>query len=84
MFGIKENENNQINVFYNKEKVNSWCGQIMDYALRNLSNKLNKPFKYCMTTIIQQNNGAGLLTSCKIYIFKYEFFFSLWTSRLGI
>ena len=40
----------------------------MDYALRNLSNKLNKPFKYCMTTIIQQNNGAGLLT-CGTLIF---------------
>lgn len=62
VFGIKENETTTVNVFYNRDKVNSWCGQIMDYALRNLSNKLNKPFKYCMTTIIQQNNGAGLLT----------------------
>jgi len=51
VFGIKENENNQVNIWYNKEKVNSWCNQIMDNAIRNLS-KLNKSFKYCLTTVI--------------------------------
>lgn len=62
VFGINENENSLVNVYYNRTKVDFWCEKIIDQALRSLSNKLNKPFKYCMTTIIQQNNGAGLLT----------------------
>lgn len=52
VFGIKEEQNNQVNIWYNTEKVNNWCNQIMDNAIRNLS-KLNKPFKYCLDTIIQ-------------------------------
>ena len=34
----------------------------MDNSIRNLS-KLNKPFKYCVTTVVQQNNGAGFISS---------------------
>ena len=59
VFGIKEEQINQVNIWYNTEKVNNWCNQIMDNAIRNLS-KLNKPFKYCLNTIIQQINDAGL------------------------
>lgn len=47
---------------YTKDKVNVWCNSILDNAIRNL-NKLEKPFKYALTCIIQQNNGAGLVTT---------------------
>lgn len=39
----------------------------MDNAIRNLS-KLEKPFKYCLNTIIQQINDAGLTIAGIIYI----------------
>ena len=61
-FGIKESDTTQVNVFYTKEKVNGWCNSILDNAIRNL-NKLEKPFKYALTCVIQQNNGAGLVTT---------------------
>ena len=36
--------------------------QLIDVAIRGLC-KLNKPFKYCVTAVMMQNNGSGL-NSC--------------------
>ncbi len=44
---------------YKEEKVTEWSRQIIDNCLKDLM-KLNKPFKYVVTCIIQQNNGSGL------------------------
>ena len=47
------------NISYSKDKVNSWCSQISDICIKELA-KLNKPFKYVITSIIMQKNGCGL------------------------
>ena len=44
---------------YQREKVNQWTQQIIENCIKELA-KLNKPTKYIVTCIIQQNNGAGL------------------------
>ena len=59
----KENECQE----YKEEKVNDWSRQIIDNCLKDLM-KLNKPFKYLVTCIIQQNNGSGLQTAGKSQI----------------
>ena len=46
---------------YNKEKATLWCGQLIDQCIRGVI-KLNKPFKYVVTCVMQQNNGAGMNT----------------------
>jgi len=53
-------------VTYNKEKVSAWCAQIVDQCLKDLS-KLEKPFKYIVTCIIMQRNGAPLHTAATAY-----------------
>ncbi len=50
------------NIVYNRDKVNMWCGQIIDYCIKELA-KLNKWVKYVVTCIIMQRNGAGLQTA---------------------
>ena len=57
------------NSVYNREKVNVWCGQIVDACLKELA-KLNKPFKYVGTivggmvdvccSIVAEKRGKGL------------------------
>lgn len=47
---------------YNPKKVNEWTNLIVTNCLRDLQ-ALNRPFKYIITTIIMQKNGAGLCTS---------------------
>ncbi|ETW49392.1 hypothetical protein PFMALIP_02570 [Plasmodium falciparum MaliPS096_E11] len=47
---------------YNEEKTNFWVSQILDTTLKELS-KLNKPFKY-------------LLTTSYFFFFFFFFFFS--------
>ncbi|CEL98538.1 unnamed protein product [Vitrella brassicaformis CCMP3155] len=54
------------NVTYTREKVNQWCQQIIDSCLKELS-KLDKPFKYCVTCIIMQKNGAPLHTAATAF-----------------
>jgi len=66
-FGIKENDpNQQITTMYTKDKVNLWCSKIIDESVRGLS-KLNKPFKYCITCIIQQTTDAGMSVNAAAY-----------------
>ncbi|KAK7605370.1 hypothetical protein V9T40_007228 [Parthenolecanium corni] len=44
---------------YQQNKVNMWTTQVVDTVLQSLA-KLNKPFKYIVTSTIMQKNGAGL------------------------
>ena len=45
-------------LYFQPEKINSWCQQIMDQCLKEYS-KMGKPFKYVVTCFIMQRNGAG-------------------------
>jgi dynein light chain Tctex-type 1 len=47
---------------YNQKKVNEWTNQIVAACLKNLQ-MLERPYKYVITCIIMQKNGAGLTTS---------------------
>lgn len=47
---------------YNPKKVNEWTNLIVTNCLKDLQ-ALNRPFKYIITSIIMQKNGAGLCTS---------------------
>jgi len=47
---------------YNAKKVHEWTSAIVEGVLKNLQTG-NKPFKYVVTCIIMQKNGAGLHTA---------------------
>ena len=47
-------------------QVNSWCSLTVEHCLKRLT-ALNKPFKYIVTCVIMQKNGAGLHTSSSCY-----------------
>ncbi|XP_078030260.1 dynein light chain Tctex-type 1-like [Epinephelus lanceolatus] len=47
---------------YQHSRVNQWTTSVAEQCLRHLS-KLGKPFKYIVTCIIMQKNGAGLQTA---------------------
>mmetsp|Transcript_1874 Transcript_1874/g.2461 ORF Transcript_1874/g.2461 Transcript_1874/m.2461 type:complete len:116 (-) Transcript_1874:205-552(-) len=47
---------------YNPKKVHDWTSAVVEGVLKNLQN-LNKPFKYVVTCLLMQNNGAGLHTA---------------------
>jgi dynein light chain Tctex-type 1 len=47
---------------YNVKKVNEWTNAIVASCLKELQ-ALARPFKYVVTCIIMQKNGAGLNTS---------------------
>ena len=47
---------------YDPEKVNAWTNTMVEQSLRGLLGQ-NKPFKYVVTAIIVQKNGAGLHTA---------------------
>ncbi|XP_029352815.1 dynein light chain Tctex-type 1 isoform X2 [Echeneis naucrates] len=47
---------------YQQSRVNQWTAGIVEQTLGQLS-KLGKPFKYIVTCIIMQKNGAGLQTA---------------------
>ena len=46
--------------------MNDWTNSIVDTCLRELVN-LNRPFKYIITCIIMQKNGAGMHTAAATY-----------------
>lgn len=52
----------ELNIPYNKEKATAQVNQLIDVAIRGLC-KLNKPFKYSVTAVLMQSNGAGI-NSC--------------------
>ena len=47
---------------YNPKKVNEWTNTIVATCLKKLQ-ELERPFKYVITCIIMQKNGAGMNTS---------------------
>lgn len=70
LFGIREEHaDKDVKAIYNKEKANSNINNLIDFVIRGLC-KLNKPFKYSVTGVIMQNNGAGLNTCCNYLITK--------------
>jgi len=50
---------------YNSKKVNEWTNTIVTTCLKDLQ-ALSRPYKYIITCIIMQKNGAGLNTSCSM------------------
>jgi len=48
-------------VYFLPDKVGQWTQAIIDTCLKELV-KMNKPYKYVVTCIIQQRLGAGLQT----------------------
>lgn len=62
---------NQIGLFlndvsFNSEKVNDWSNNIIDTSLKALQ-ALNRPYKYSITTILMEKNGACLVSACSSY-----------------
>jgi dynein light chain Tctex-type 1 len=51
---------------YQPKKVHGWCSAVVEGALKKLQGS-NKPFKYVVTCIIMQKNGAGLHTASTCY-----------------
>ena len=51
---------------YNRDKVNQWSTQIIESCIKDLA-KLNKKFKYVVTCIIQQNNGAAIASAASAF-----------------
>mmetsp|Transcript_35364 Transcript_35364/g.57296 ORF Transcript_35364/g.57296 Transcript_35364/m.57296 type:complete len:111 (+) Transcript_35364:132-464(+) len=54
------------NEIYEAKSVHMWSSQIVERVLKKL-HKQNKPFKYVVTCIIMQKNGAGLHTASTCY-----------------
>jgi dynein light chain Tctex-type 1 len=50
---------------YNSKKVNEWTNQIVTVCLKELQ-AMDRPFKYIITSIIMQKNGAGLATTASM------------------
>ena len=51
---------------YNPRKVDDWANTIIDAVLKEL-HALHRAFKYIITCIIMQKNGAGLSTSATMF-----------------
>eukprot|EP00002_Diphylleia_rotans_P016997 TRINITY_DN3300_c0_g2_i1.p2 TRINITY_DN3300_c0_g2~~TRINITY_DN3300_c0_g2_i1.p2 ORF type:complete len:114 (+),score=24.81 TRINITY_DN3300_c0_g2_i1:76-417(+) len=54
------------NSTYNHNKVTQWTSTIVEQSLKRLA-ALGKPFKYVVTCLIMQKNGAGLHTASSSY-----------------
>ena len=50
----------------NSSKINDWSNSIISAALKGLQS-LNRPYKYALTVIIMQKNGAGLVSAASTY-----------------
>uniref|UniRef100_A0ABI7Y888 Dynein light chain Tctex-type 1 n=1 Tax=Felis catus TaxID=9685 RepID=A0ABI7Y888_FELCA len=51
---------------YQHSKVNQWTTNVVEQTLSQLT-KLGKPFKYIVTCVIMQKNGAGLHTASSCF-----------------
>jgi dynein light chain Tctex-type 1 len=51
---------------FNVKKVNEWTNSIVTSCLKELQG-LARPFKYIITCVIMQKNGAGLNTACSMH-----------------
>mmetsp|Transcript_2467 Transcript_2467/g.5085 ORF Transcript_2467/g.5085 Transcript_2467/m.5085 type:complete len:114 (-) Transcript_2467:74-415(-) len=55
-----------LNATYTQQKVGQWTSQIVESCMKRTT-ALNKPFKYVVTCVIMQKNGAGLHTASSCY-----------------
>lgn len=44
---------------YDRTKISQWTQQVIENCIKELV-KMDKPMKYVVTCVIQQNNGAGM------------------------
>ncbi|XP_033878534.2 dynein light chain Tctex-type 1-like [Acipenser ruthenus] len=51
---------------YQHNRVNQWTSSVVETSLNQLT-KLGKPFKYIVTCVILQKNGAGLHTASSCF-----------------
>ena len=51
---------------YNPKRIHDWTSSVVESVLKSLQ-AVNKPFKYVVTCIIMQKNGAGLHTASTCY-----------------
>ncbi|XP_043552112.1 dynein light chain Tctex-type 1-like [Chiloscyllium plagiosum] len=51
---------------YQPSRVSQWTTSVVELCLSQLT-KLGKPFKYIVTSVIMQKNGAGLHTASSCY-----------------
>ena len=51
---------------YDRTKVNQWSQQIIEACIKDLA-KLQKKFKYVVTSVIQQNNGAAIASAATAF-----------------
>ncbi|XP_069751319.1 dynein light chain Tctex-type 1 isoform X2 [Narcine bancroftii] len=51
---------------FQHNKVNQWTSSVVEQCLSQLT-KLAKPFKYIVTCVIMQKNGAGLHTASSCF-----------------
>uniref|UniRef100_A0AAY5K9Q4 Dynein light chain Tctex-type 1 n=1 Tax=Esox lucius TaxID=8010 RepID=A0AAY5K9Q4_ESOLU len=51
---------------FQQNRVDQWTSNVVELCLSQLS-KLGKPFKYIVTCIIMQRNGAGLQTASSCF-----------------
>mmetsp|Transcript_28814 Transcript_28814/g.63480 ORF Transcript_28814/g.63480 Transcript_28814/m.63480 type:complete len:114 (-) Transcript_28814:924-1265(-) len=51
---------------YNENKVSQWTSVCLENTIKKLT-ALNKPFKYVVTCVIMQKNGAGLHTAASCW-----------------
>lgn len=51
---------------YNPDKVGQWTNACLENCLKRLTS-LNKPFKYVVTCLVMQKNGAGLHTAASCF-----------------
>ena len=51
---------------YKPAKINDWSNNFISHALKGLQS-LNRPYKYAITVIIMQKNGAGLVSAASTY-----------------
>ncbi len=51
---------------WSAKKVDGWSKDIIEFALKSLA-EMKKPFKYVVTCIIMQRNGAGMSSAYSSY-----------------
>ncbi|XP_067844451.1 dynein light chain Tctex-type 1-like [Heptranchias perlo] len=51
---------------YQPNRVNQWTTSVVELCMSQLT-KLGKPFKYIVTSVIMQKNGAGLHTASSCF-----------------
>lgn len=54
------------NKAYVPKKVTGYCNDIIDSCLKDLQS-LSRPYKYILTCILTQKNGAGLVSAASTY-----------------